>query len=61
MMAWLMPVAPWLPPMTSKRLQIFAQPELLPRDLAIDALEFRANRRAGNFRAHFWEKTARIP
>ena len=39
-----------------QRRQIVAQPELLQRDFAIDALELSANRRAGKFRFYFREK-----
>ena len=55
MMAWLIPAAPWLPPITSSVADLRANRVFAARS-SIDAFEFVANRRAGNFRPHFGKK-----
>ena len=41
-MAWLIPLAPWLPPITSKVGDSRLQPKFLERLLAIDPLQGRS-------------------
>ena len=54
--AWLIPLAPWLPPMTSSVSRSSRSPSFCRAGLAIDALKLCPNRRAGHFRSHFRKK-----
>ena len=54
-----MPLAPWLPPMTSSVVQVLAQAEFLrARRSARSRCEIRADRRAGNFRSRLGKNCA---